>query len=287
MGHAALKQDPPPPSGRFRTEMPVGEILCRARLHYKHSVEDIEKALRIRADQIESIEQGRLDELPGRVYAIGFVRSYAEYLGLDSDRMIRLFKEQSAGVVTEKPELHFPVAASESKLPALWVILFSLAAAFAVIMLWSSMHTQDRRMVTEVPPVSAALQADLAAEKVKEVEARMPYGPPAPTQEQMAIVVEPPKPAPVQQGVILNITANSWVDIRDSAGKAIVSKVLKAGDRYFVPDSPNLTMSLGNAGGVEILLDGKALPSLGANGQIKRNIPLGRTALQSLQSGLE
>ncbi|GJL84608.1 MAG: hypothetical protein DHS20C02_03830 [Micavibrio sp.] len=284
MGHAVLKEDLAPPPGRFRTEMPVGDILRRARLHYDRSIADIEKAIRIRASQIEAIEQGRLDELPGRVYAIGFVRSYAEYLGLDADRMVRLFKEQSAGVVKEKPELHFPVAASESKLPAIWIILFSLVAAFAVIVVWSYMHVEDRSMVTEVPPVPPALQAELEAEIIKEAEARIPYGPPAPTPAQMASAVEAPKAEP---GIILNITANSWVEISDDTGKKIVSKVLKAGDQYFVPDSPNLKMSLGNAGGVAVTLDGEPLPSLGSSGQIRRNIPLGRAALQNLQTGLE
>ncbi len=284
MGHAVLKEDLAPAPGRFRTETPVGDILRRARIHYDRSIEDIEKAIRIRASQIEAIEAGRLDELPGRVYAIGFVRSYAEYLGLDADRMVSLFKEQSAGVVKEKPELHFPVAASESKLPALWVILFSLAASFAVIVVWSYMNIDNRSMVTEVPPVPPELQAELDVEKVKEAEARIPYGPPAPTVAQMTTAVEAPKAEP---GIILHITANSWVEIRDDTGKKIVSKVLKAGDQYFVPDSPNLKMSLGNAGGVEVMLDGEALPSLGSSGQIKRDIPLGRAALQTLSSGLE
>lgn len=258
----------------------------RARVHYGRSIGDVERALRIRAGQIEAIEQGRLDELPGRVYALGFVRSYAEYLGLDSERLVRLFKEQSAGVVKEKPELHFPVAASESKMPALWVIFLSLFVSFAAILLWSFIYTDDRALVSEVPPVSESVRAELESEKVKGIEARIPYGPPAPTPEQMAAAVEPPVQGQAP-GIILKMTSNSWVDIRDESGKAVVSKVLKAGDQYFVPDSPNLKMSLGNAGGVQVLVDGKPIAPLGSEGQIRRDIPLGREALQSLQTGLE
>ncbi|HBS34847.1 MAG TPA: hypothetical protein DEA50_07190 [Parvularcula sp.] len=282
MGHAMLKENPVSPPGRFRTEMPVGEILNRARVHYGRSIEDVERAIRIRAGQIEAIEQGRLDELPGRVYALGFVRSYAEYLGLDSERLVRLFKEQSAGVVKEKPELHFPVAASESKMPALWVIFLSLFASFAVILILSVIYTDDRTLVSEVPPVSETVRADLEAEKVKGIEARIPYGPPAPTPEQMAAAVQPPRQVQAP-GIILKMTANSWVDIRDENGKAIVSKVLKAGDQYFVPDSPNLKMSLGNAGAVQVVIDGNAVAPLGAEGEIRRDIPLGREALQGIQ----
>ncbi len=70
--------------------------------------------------------------------------------------------------------------------------------------------------------------------------------------------------------------------IRDASGKAIVSRVLKAGDQYFVPDRPDLRMSLGNASGVQIVVDGKALPFLGARGEVKRNISLETKSLKSL-----
>ena len=75
-------------------------------------------------------------------------------------------------------------------------------------------------------------------------------------------------------GIILNIRDNSWVEIRDSTGKRLISRVLKAGDKYFVPNRPDLTMSLGNAGGVGIQVDGQSIGPLGRDAQVRRNIPL-------------
>ncbi|PZO78204.1 MAG: DUF4115 domain-containing protein, partial [Micavibrio aeruginosavorus] len=75
----------------------MGEILRRTRVHYGQSLQQIEGVLRIRASQLDALEQGDVSQLPGRVYAIGFVRSYSEYLGLDGDKMVHLFKEQSVG----------------------------------------------------------------------------------------------------------------------------------------------------------------------------------------------
>src|SRR5690606_13898422 len=107
-------------------DLPVGEILRRGREHYNLSLNDVEAALRIRASQLGAIEQGRLDLLPGRVYAVGFVRAYAEYLGLDGGRIVQLFKAQS-GESRKSPELHFPVAASESKVPNKFMLAGALA----------------------------------------------------------------------------------------------------------------------------------------------------------------
>ncbi|MBU0859077.1 MAG: helix-turn-helix domain-containing protein, partial [Alphaproteobacteria bacterium] len=90
------------------TDMTVGEILRRTRLHYGQSLTDVESILRIRAAQLQALEDGRIDLLPGRVYAIGFVRAYAEYLGLDGEKMVHLFKAQAGNPPRPRAELHFP-----------------------------------------------------------------------------------------------------------------------------------------------------------------------------------
>jgi cytoskeleton protein RodZ len=64
-----------------------------------------------------------------------------------------------------------------------------------------------------------------------------------------------------------------------------LTRTLAAGDRVPVPDLPGLTLFTGNAGGVEILLDGRALPALGAVGAVRRNISLDIKALQQGRAG--
>ena len=260
---------------------PVGEILRRTREHYEQSIEDIETALRIRASQIEAIENGRLEELPGRVYAIGFVRSYSEFLGLDADKMVGLFKRQAAGKTTQ-PELHFPVPAADGQLPAWWITFLSLFVAIVLLVFWLQESGEGRDIVDNIPPVSEVFQAETFQPKFTP--------PPAPevTGEEIStqIVVPPPpelepetldepvieeKPA---EGIILNIRQNSWVEIRDLSGKAMISRVLEAGDQYYVPDRPDLNISIGNAGGVEIEVDGVALRPLGKTGRVLRRLPL-------------
>lgn len=313
MTQAALAYAP----DAYYTDMPVGEILRRARQHYGQSIADIERTLRIRACLIEAIEGGDHSKLPGRVYAIGFVRSYAEYLGLDGEKMVQLFKGQSGGIA-EKPELNFPVAANDGMIPSIWLILGSLGLGLVLLIGWGIAHAIDRSSVTEVAAVPTEMQQRLG------MKAAESYGPPAPaiqvatpeeamasasapvpekTDAKEAAEVEPAaaeektqeqistqqaQPAPEQTasaggeepGIILNLVENSWVEIKDANGKAIVSRVLKAGDQYFVPDRPGLTMSIGNAGGVELVIDGHKLPALGGTGEIRRNIPLNSKTLK-------
>ena len=264
-----MKQSTPSaePAGNQSPELPVGEILRRTRLHYAQSLEDIERVLHIKASQIDAIERGHFDRLPGRVYVFGFVRSYSEYLGLDGEKMVALLKSQFT-TQTPKPEIHFPVAASESRIPGFKLIVLSCALALAVIIGWWSMQNHDRSLVDNIPPVPQSL-----ADKGKPSETLNPAGPPVPAN----LGDKPPETAasqPQRSGVILKIIRNSWVEIKDQNGKPIVSRVLKEGDKYFVPDSPGMTMSLGNSGGVEIEIDGQSLGMLGAKGEVMRNIPL-------------
>ncbi|HWT96723.1 MAG TPA: DUF4115 domain-containing protein, partial [Terriglobales bacterium] len=74
--------------------------------------------------------------------------------------------------------------------------------------------------------------------------------------------------------VSIHAKLESWVQITDKDGKPVLSRVLRAGETYAVPDEKGLTMNTGNAGGIDVLVDGKALPSLGSVGLVKRNIVL-------------
>lgn len=275
-------QSPPPdnPQAEFHTDMPVGEILRKGREHYGQSLEQVEANLRIRASMLRALENGDVDQLPAKVYALGFVRTYSEYLGMDGERMVQLFKRQSVGGSRITPNLHFPIPASESKLPP-----WPLAVAFAIIGVvligvWAFYNTDDRSAVESIPSVAEVMgEGDFVGPKLpnnwEELKARREMA--ASEQAEPAAA-----PEPEEEGIVLNIVENSWVEIRDAKGKAIVSQVLKKGEQYFVPDRPDLTMSLGNASGVEIILDGKALPLLGRRGQVRRNVSLDSESLKAL-----
>ena len=86
-----------------------------------------------------------------------------------------------------------------------------------------------------------------------------------------------------EQGIVLNVIKDGLVEIKDENGEKIVSEKLKAGDQYFIPNSPKLTMTLGNAGGVEIVIDGKALMPLGKENTVRSDIPLDIYYLKTLE----
>lgn len=75
--------------------------------------------------------------------------------------------------------------------------------------------------------------------------------------------------------VVLRARADSWIQVRERAGGTVLfNRVLRPGETYRVPMRPGLLLTTGNAGGLEVVLDGDALPTLGQQGAVRRDLPL-------------
>ena len=79
--------------------------------------------------------------------------------------------------------------------------------------------------------------------------------------------------------VVLRATADSWVQIQGTGNDLLLTRIMHPGDTYLVPDGEDVRLTTGNAGGLELLLDGKLLPPLGTSGAVQRNIPISVAAL--------
>lgn len=254
----------------FHTDLTVGEILRRTRVHYGQTLEQIGQILRIRASQLEALETGDISQLPGRVYAIGFVRSYAEYLGLDGDKMVHLFKNQSVGK-SAKVDLQFPVAADDAKAPTFPIVGVGLVVC-AIVVILAIVFLSGGKDDDSIPLVPDTMQEEVLNEAPSIIPApELPQPPPMVNEEDGDTVTGS---ATGVQRVMINVTENSWVEVRNAADKILLSQVLKKGDQFMVPNEPGMTLSTGNAGALTVILDGKELPKLGKIAEVKRKISL-------------
>ena len=81
----------------------LGTTLRQERERQKLSVNDIEQGTSIRAFYIEAIENGEYDKLPGEVYTRGFIKNYANFLGLEGDAFARQFTAELHGAPPAAP----------------------------------------------------------------------------------------------------------------------------------------------------------------------------------------
>lgn len=136
----------------------VGATLRAARERRGWSIQDVAQQLRIRPPVLEAMEAGRFEKLPNGAYALGFVRSYADFLGLDRDQIARRVKEEAAAL-NARTELVFPKPLTESRMPSAVVLMVSLVLAVGGYGLWYY-HSANVRLapprVEAVPPRLAA-----------------------------------------------------------------------------------------------------------------------------------
>lgn len=295
------------------TDMPVGEILRRTRLHYGQSLADVESILRIRAVQLAALEDGRIDLLPGRVYAIGFVRAYAEYLGLDGEKMVHLFKLQSGGAHKPKQEMQLPVPASESKIPHPYILGGSFAGLVLVILVTVMIMGGDKGKDKDIPEVPHDLRAEnLQAQPPAQlaIADQLRMGPQMPGAEPVTLPgmkVEPGQAqtmdaaslaaamaaanpatvtaAPGKPELLIRVLDTAWVEVRNPEGRALLTRVLKPGDSYTVPEGGvGMVLDTGNIGGLEFVLNGQVLPPLGAKGDVRRKVSLDPASLNPAEA---
>lgn len=253
------------------SDLTVGEILRRTRMHYGQSLEQVEFALRIRASQLHALEVGDVSQLPGRVYAIGFVRTYAEYLGLDGDRMVHLFKNQSVGN-KNKADLSFPTISKESQIPSAPFIAGGMIGAILLVIAWIIFFARPMQQVDDIPTLSVDPDQSITAAPPIGLEKTIED-----TAEGEEEAEEPKSillPAPAQTGVVIKTTQSSWVEIRDANGKVVLSQILQEGDEYTIPASEGYKMTTGNAGGLSISVNGIDIQPIGKPAQVRRNVSL-------------
>lgn len=419
--------------GEAQTEN-VGAFLREARETTGRSVADVAASLRIRAKFLQSIEDGRYEDLPGQTYAVGFIRSYADFLGLETVALLEQFKKESNGAEGQ-PKLDFPEPSAEGWFPTGKVVAGCAVVAVAVFTGWFFLQTDNSVDVSTVPAppgfesvltAQAANQqpddAEVAASEIGGAEPAAPIDvgtieqtvaastvpadtqtdaplvatgdttssdgerplrqsdqvtapvaaeaavtepepqpaetvsealspaavetpvkviePPVEVVEAPAVAAEPlaldeneltpiasitaeappqpvakptvaapPPPVPAapdleslvaalpsipaddgeantgddgrtygvinqQARVVIGARADSWVQVLDGNQNVLLTRMLRPGDRYLVPNRNDLVMLTGNAGGLIISVDGTVVPRIGSDGAILHNVRL-------------
>jgi len=142
----------------------VGTRLRFERERQGYSVHDIAEQLRLRPRQVQALEDGNYDALPGQTFVAGFLRSYANALGLDAVAVVDLYKSEYSGEVGV-PELAFPEPTSEGRMPASSLLIGCCVVAVLVVAGWYFYLNENSLEIEIVPDLPDRLSEKLESSR--------------------------------------------------------------------------------------------------------------------------
>jgi cytoskeleton protein RodZ len=126
----------------------------------------------------------------------------------------------------------------------------------------------------EAPVATASAEAPPAADDVAVMTPPGTDAPAAPAVEEPVHVPQTFGASNADARIVISATDDSWIEITDTNGDRLLSRTLRAGDSYRVPNREGLVFVTGNAGGLDITVDGTHVPSIGDTGIVRKNVKL-------------
>ncbi len=255
------------------------------------SLEEISRGTRIPTRFLEALEAERFEALPAPVFTRGFIRAYCQALGDSGDEALALFDGQRSPVAggAARDAMPAPRVARAPRGRGAVLVSFVLlvvlgAALLAVTMLINPRSTEPPTAGTapegtpgpgvpapagEAPPApsSPAPAADMSAAPAPAAPAA-PAAPVSPAGESIpAAIASLAADVASPYRLVARTTEPTWIRVRTGDGRSS-EETLAAGEmREWVSEQP-FVLTVGNAGGVSLELNGRMLPPLGARGAV-------------------
>jgi cytoskeletal protein RodZ len=255
----------------------VGSILRKERESQGRSIAEIAAELCITQLYLQAIEQDDTAGVPGLFFYKNFARQYGAILGVD-DKLIQpaLDAVQAPEDVPPSPAICVPnrllQATNRRHIPDI-SMGWSVAGLVVVLLGCSGIYAWWKR----APQAPAAIAAVVVAQQtapVAMVSASAPssvqQGAQPDAQPSAQPVAQTAVPTGEANGVVLKLSATerTWLSISSSDGKEIFAGILQPSESKTLTGLDRATMKVGNAGGIEVLWNGKVISPLGTRGQV-------------------
>jgi cytoskeletal protein RodZ len=268
----------------------LGKYLKNHRESKKISLREVAKNTRVREPILTAIEEDQYHLLPPATYVKGFLLAYAKYLNLDPNDVLLRYERVSKGdsitrpsTPPSRPEQETPpTRPSKPKQKVLWntkqtwVVVGVIVASFIVLYFFSPfsskppMEPLPEKTVPQKPIIEK--KPPMAPSAPVLVPPHTPEGKPA-AQEKKPLPPSPPVAATTsaqeKKPISLQLKAieETWLSLQadDQSGKEMI---LKPGEGILAQASDRILIKLGNAGGLDLVLNGKPLGKSGKSGEV-------------------
>jgi cytoskeletal protein RodZ len=244
----------------------IGTTLREARIRARIDVSEVEARTKIRAKYLRAIENEEWDLLPGPVYVKSFLRTYGDFLGVDSRLLIDEYKRRYERPADQDLRPITPLGRERERkrrrprlgpVAAVVLVLVAVAAALFVVGSLSGTNT------TPTTPPTTAASRSTSTTTTHTAKTRAHHHRPA-----------PPKPTTVTLKLVP--TSSVYVCVEDGTGKKLIPGVIYAAGQTIPTETANkLMITLGNPS-VQMKVNGKTV-TVGNSSPIGYELTPGKT----------
>jgi len=230
-------------------------MISKARIDARLSVEDLSAATNIRGALLRQMEANDFSQCGGETYARGHIRNIAQRLGVDPQIFLAAFEEEHMQADRSMQDLLVETNAMkqpEEVRKVSWKVLatISVASLFVVGLVQIIVsNTSSPEIPAPISSVTASPSTSATPEASPSGEATLSTGTGV-------------------EAVITASRAKSWLFVSDASGRTLFSGQISRGTTKTFSSDVSLNFKIGNAGGVDLVVNGKKIDSVGADGEV-------------------
>jgi transcriptional regulator with XRE-family HTH domain len=227
----------------------IGDSLREARTRRGLSAADVQKDLRIRERYLTAIEDEKWELLPGEAYTKGFLRTYAEYLGLDGNLYIDEYNTRISHSEDDRPLVPQSLVAGHRNRRGLLRTLMVLLVLGALVASFAALGMGGGHATGNAPPL-------VAAKHVAKTTASAATPP--------TVVTKPSAVHLAQTTVISAPRGRCWISVRSGGptGPVVYEGTLEQGTSLHFGLGHDLWVRMGRPDTLDITVGGKLVPGL-------------------------
>jgi cytoskeletal protein RodZ len=233
--------------------MSLGSMISKARLDARLSIEDLSASTNIRPQLLRDIESNNFLTCGGDTYARGHIRNIAQRLGVDPQIFLTIFEDEQMHVDRSMQDMLVETNAMrqpEEVRKISWKMLATLSiGSLGIAGLVQIIVSNTSSPSVPAPITSVSASPTASAEPTPSDEPTVSTG----------------------TGVEVVITASrakSWLFVSDASGRTLFSGQISAGATKTFSSDASLNFKIGNAGGVDLVVNGKKIDSIGGDGEV-------------------
>jgi cytoskeletal protein RodZ len=244
--------------------MSLGSLISKARKDAGLSIDDLSAATNVRGTLLREMEANNFSQCGGETYARGHLRNIAIKVNVDPQIFLNAFEDEQMHVDRTIQDLFVEnnvMREPKEVRKVSWKVLVTISVASLFVAGLAQIIVSNN----STPDIPVAIEESPAASASPEAT------PEATATASEDVVPEDDATVSTGEGVEVIFTATrakSWLFVSDSSGRVLFSGQIPVGATKTFSSDQQLNLKIGNAGGVDLSVNGKKIDSVGANGQV-------------------